>query len=118
MLTDAGSVTPYMRESLTGLDALLLEFNHDRQMLLNGPYPSFLKQRVAGPKGHLSNAQAAELLGSLDISRLQHLVLTHLSETNNTPEHALAAASEVLGAQPEWLVCAHQDAGLDWRHVN
>ncbi len=118
VLTDAGSVTPHMRESLSGLDALLLEFNHDRAMLMNGPYPSFLKQRVAGNKGHLSNAQAAELLGSLDISRLQHLVLTHLSETNNTPEHALAAASEVLGAQPDWLVCAHQDAGLDWRHVN
>lgn len=118
VLTDAGSVTPHMRESLSGLDALLLEFNHDRAMLMNGPYPSFLKQRVAGNKGHLSNAQAAELLGSLDISRLQHLVLTHLSETNNTPEHALAAASEVLGAQPDWLVCAHQDAGLGWRHVN
>ena len=117
VLTDAGSVTPYMREVLTGIDALLLEFNHDRAMLMNGPYPSFLKQRVAGNKGHLSNTQAAELLGSLDISRLQHLVLTHLSETNNTPEHALAAASEVLGAQPDWLVCAHQDAGLDWRHV-
>lgn len=118
VLTDAGSVTPYMREVLSGIDALLLEFNHDRAMLMNGPYPSFLKQRVAGNKGHLSNAQAAELLGSLDISRLQHLVLTHLSETNNTPEHALAAASDVLGAQPDWLVCAHQDAGLDWRHVN
>lgn len=118
VLTDAGSVTPYMREVLTGIDALLLEFNHDRAMLMNGPYPSFLKQRVAGSKGHLSNTQAAELLGSLDVSRLQHLVLTHLSETNNTPEHALAAASEVLGAQPDWLVCAHQDAGLDWRHVD
>ena len=118
VLTDAGSVTPHMRDSLSGLDALLLEFNHDRAMLMNGPYPAFLKARVAGNKGHLSNAQAAELLGSLDISNLQHLVLTHLSETNNTPEHALAAASEVLGAQPDWLVCAHQDAGLDWRHVN
>lgn len=118
VLTDAGSVTPYMREVLTGIDALLLEFNHDRAMLMNGPYPLFLKQRVAGSKGHLSNTQAAELLGSLDVSRLQHLVLTHLSETNNTPEHALAAASEVLGAQPDWLVCAHQDAGLDWRHVD
>ena len=117
VLTDAGSVTPHMREVLSGLDALLLEFNHDRDMLLRGPYPASLKTRVAGGRGHLSNAQAAELLTTIDCSRLQHLVLTHLSETNNTPEHALQAAAAALGAAPEWLVCAHQDAGLDWRDV-
>ncbi|MCK9194573.1 MAG: MBL fold metallo-hydrolase [Nevskia sp.] len=118
VLTDAGSVTPHMREVLSGLDALLLEFNHDQQMLLNGPYPRTLKTRVAGPKGHLSNAQAAELLAAIDCTRLQHLVLTHLSETNNTPEQALAAASAALGHAPDWLVCAHQDDGLDWRELN
>lgn len=118
VLTDAGSVTPHMREVLSGLDALLLEFNHDFEMLLNGPYPQSLKTRVAGGKGHLSNRQAADLLTKIDCSRLQHLVLTHLSETNNTPEHALRAAADALGAAPEWLVCAHQDAGLDWREVH
>lgn len=118
VLTDAGSVTPHMQDMLSGLEALLLEFNHDRHMLLNGPYPASLKARVAGGKGHLSNAQAAALLGAIDCSRLQHLVLTHLSETNNTPEHALEAASAALGAAPDWLVCAHQDAGLDWREVH
>lgn len=117
VLTDAGSVTPFMRQCLDGLDALLLEFNHDRERLLKGPYPAFLKDRVAGAKGHLSNAQAAELLAALDTTRLQHLVLTHLSETNNTPALALAAASAALGAQPDWLVCAEQDAGLGWRHL-
>ncbi|GAC1628762.1 MAG: MBL fold metallo-hydrolase [Nevskia sp.] len=118
VLTDAGSVTPHMLDVLSGLDALLLEFNHDRDLLLRGPYPQSLKTRVAGGKGHLSNAQAAELLTMIDCTRLQHLVLTHLSETNNTPEHALQAAAAALGAAPEWLVCAHQDAGLDWREVH
>ena len=118
VLTDAGSVTPHMREVLSGLDALLLEFNHDRDMLLRGPYPQSLKVRVAGSKGHLSNAQAADLLATIDCSRLQHLVLTHLSETNNTPEYALHAAATALGGAPDWLVCAHQDAGLDWRDLH
>lgn len=118
VLTDAGSVTPHMRAVLSGVDALLLEFNHDRELLMRGPYPPSLKTRVAGGKGHLSNAQAAELLGSIDCSRLQHLVLSHISETNNTPQHALAAAAAALGHVPDWLVCAQQDAGLDWREVH
>lgn len=117
VLTDAGSVTPHMRVKLDRCDALLLEFNHDRAMLLGGPYPESLKRRVASNVGHLSNAQAAALLAAIDRSRLQHLVLTHLSETNNTPAHALAAAAEVLDGTPDWLSCAHQDHGLDWRTV-
>lgn len=117
VLTDAGSVTPHMRSTLDRCDALLLEFNHDRAMLLQGPYPESLKRRVAGGLGHLSNAQAAELLAAIDCSRLQHLVLTHLSEINNTPEHALSAATAALGHAPAWLTCAHQDDGLDWRTV-
>jgi phosphoribosyl 1,2-cyclic phosphodiesterase len=117
VLTDAGAVTPHMRDMLDGLEALLLEFNHDRDMLMRGPYPPSLKQRVAGGRGHLSNGQAATLLEAIDRSRLQHLVLTHLSETNNTPSLALDAATAALGARPDWLVCAHQQAGLDWRIV-
>ncbi len=117
VLTDAGSVTSHMRRALSGCDALLLEFNHDVQMLMDGPYPAPLKRRVVGNRGHLSNVQAAELLGSLDCSRLQHLVLTHISETNNKPEYALRAAAEVLQHQPEWLVCAHQREGLGWREL-
>ncbi len=117
VLTDAGSVTPHMRATLDRCDALLLEFNHDRDMLLRGPYPESLKRRVASNLGHLSNAQAAELLRAIDCTRLQHLVLTHISETNNTPDHALTAAAGALGHAPAWLTCAHQDDGLDWRTV-
>lgn len=117
VLSDAGAVTPFMREQLSGCDALLLEFNHDVQMLADGPYSPSLKLRVGGNLGHLSNAQSAALLTQIDVSRLQHLVLTHLSEKNNTPELALHAAREALGAAPEWLVCAHQANGVQWRYV-
>lgn len=121
VLSDAGAATDGMREALSGCDALLLEFNHDVEMLINGPYKPPLKQRIASAVGHLSNVQSAALLASLDNSRLKHLVLTHLSEKNNTPELALAAARGALkekGSQsfsnPE-LVCANQDGGLAWR---
>ena len=114
VLSDAGAATEGMRAALSGCDALLLEFNHDPEMLANGPYKPPLKQRIASAVGHLSNAQAAELLGSLDNSRLKHLVLTHLSEKNNTPELALKAARSALSFPCE-LVCANQDGGLAWR---
>lgn len=117
VISDAGSVTPHMRSSLSGLDALLLEFNYDVDMLARGPYPPPLKARVGGPLGHLSNPQSAALLRDIDCSRLQHLVLTHLSEKNNTPELALQAAREGLGHAPDWLVCAHQSDGLSWRDI-
>lgn len=117
VLSDAGSVTPFMRQQLSGCDALLLEFNHDVQMLADGPYPPSLKARVGGHLGHLSNEQAAQLLTQVDVSRLQHLALTHISEKNNTPELALAAARGALGHAPDWLVCAHQAKGLEWRCV-
>jgi phosphoribosyl 1,2-cyclic phosphodiesterase len=117
VLSDAGSVTPHMRERLSGLDALMLEFNYDPQMLADGPYPPPLKARVGGNLGHLSNPQSAALLQQIDCTRLQHLVLTHLSEKNNTPALALAAAEQGLGAAPPWMVCAHQANGLAWREV-
>lgn len=117
VLTDAGSATPHMRRALDRCDALLMEFNHDLEMLMSGSYPPPLKRRVASDRGHLSNAQAAELLGSLDCTRLKHLVLTHISETNNTPEHALRAAAGALDCEQDWIVCAHQREGLGWREL-
>ena len=117
-LSDAGSVTPHMLDVLSGCDALLLEFNHDTQMLADGPYPPALQDRVGGALGHLSNAQAADLLRKMDRSRLRHLVLTHLSEKNNTPEHARRACIEALGEEPEWMVAAHQQDGLSWRTLS
>lgn len=117
ILSDAGHVTPHMRAVLDGCDALMLECNHDPAMLRDGPYPYMLKQRVGGDLGHLSNGQAAGLLQTLDVSRLQHLVLTHLSETNNTPELARGAVTAALGQDTDWIICAQQNHGLGWREV-
>lgn len=117
ILSDAGHVTPYMRAMLAECDGLMLECNHDPLMLQHGPYPPSLKYRVGGDRGHLSNQQAADLLTSVDLSRLQHLVLTHLSETNNTPEHALTAVSAMLAGSGRTAVCAEQRGGLDWREL-
>ncbi|HFD79831.1 MAG TPA: MBL fold metallo-hydrolase [Gammaproteobacteria bacterium] len=118
LLTDAGSVSAHMVDALQGLDALFLECNHDPAMLAAGPYPPVLKQRVAGRFGHLSNAQAAELLARIDSSALQHLVAGHLSEKNNHPELAQAALARVLGCAPTDIVVAGQDEGLDWKMLN
>lgn len=96
IVTDLGAVTPAIVEALRGLDALVLEMNHDVRMLLDGPYPWALKQRIRGGRGHLSNAQGAELLEGVLHPGLRHLVLAHLSEHNNTEAHALRAAEAVL----------------------
>lgn len=117
VLSDAGHLTEHMRRTLDACDALMLEFNHDPEMLANGPYAAALKRRVGGDYGHLSNRQAAALLQRIDCSRLQHLVLTHLSETNNTPQRALAAAHGANCCDPALIVCAEQEAGLGWRQL-
>ncbi len=114
LLTDAGSITPTISERLDGVDGLLLECNHDREMLRNGPYPPRLQARVGGDWGHLSNGQAAGLLQQLDRSRLQRLVLGHLSEKNNHPDLARRA---VLGACPGFesrLAVLAQDQPSGW----
>ncbi|HEU0277744.1 MAG TPA: MBL fold metallo-hydrolase [Rhodanobacteraceae bacterium] len=117
VLSDAGAVTPHMRDQLDGCDALMLEFNHDAHLLQEGPYPAALKRRVGGGQGHLSNAQAAALLTHTDCSHLQHLVAIHLSEKNNRPELAVQAAATALGCATDWMACATQAQGLDWREV-
>ncbi|MCB9681349.1 MAG: MBL fold metallo-hydrolase [Alphaproteobacteria bacterium] len=96
VITDLGHAPRNVAHQLSTLDVAVLEFNHDEAMLADGPYPPELKRRIRGRHGHLSNAQAAQLLTTCDLSRLRHLVLAHLSEENNTPEHALVAAEAAL----------------------
>jgi len=84
MLTDLGQITPHLVPAFGGLDALVLEFNHDPEMLAGSVYPPFLRERIAGPYGHLSNRQACAMLAHLDVSRLRTLVAAHLSEKTNT----------------------------------
>jgi phosphoribosyl 1,2-cyclic phosphodiesterase len=117
VLTDAGRMTPHIIECLDACDALLLECNHDAEMLATGPYSATLKQRVGGPLGHLSNAQAGSLLSQLDCSRLQHLVAAHLSDKNNRAELAQAVLARVLDCETDWIGVAGQEAGLDWRTI-
>lgn len=117
VLSDTGTVTPFIRQQLSGCDALLLECNHDIDMLAVGPYPESLKRRVGGAMGHLSNAQAAELLAGIDTGSLNHLVVAHLSEKNNKPELARDALAGVLNCEQEWIAVADQADGLDWREL-
>lgn len=117
VLSDTGASTPHIVAQLQRLDALLLEFNHDRQLLAQGPYPAMLRRRVGGDWGHLSNCQAVALLLQLDRSRLQHLVAGHISEQNNSAAHVRAALAAVLAAEAEGMELADQDAGLGWREL-
>ena len=91
IITDLGNYNDYTVESLKGMDALLLEANHDVNMLQVGPYPYYLKQRILGDRGHLSNERAGQLLCSLLHDKLQSVMLGHLSKENNLPELAYEA---------------------------
>ncbi|MDY6980870.1 MAG: MBL fold metallo-hydrolase [Pseudomonadota bacterium] len=117
LLTDTGCSTPHIHACLSDCDALILECNHDPQMLVEGPYPPSLKQRVGGDWGHLSNAQAAQILTDIDTGDLHYLVAAHLSDKNNTPALARDALAGVLGCKPTEIDVACQEQGTDWRDV-
>ena len=115
VLTDLGVSTAHVEASLSGCDALVLECNHDLDMLANGDYPYPLKQRIAGKLGHLDNSAAAELLARIDTSRLKHLIAAHLSQQNNRPELARAALAAALSCDLDWIGIADQKQGFGWR---
>ena len=104
---DLGAVPDVLRTAFLRLDLLLLESNHDEEMLRTGPYPAFLQARISGGSGHLSNRQSAALSRELAGEQLRELVLLHLSEVNNTPRHAVIAAEAGLrGARTKCPVTA------------
>ncbi|MBE9537701.1 MAG: MBL fold metallo-hydrolase [Proteobacteria bacterium] len=113
VLTDLGSITPHVVDSYRSCDALVLEFNHDRQLLQNGVYPHHLKRRVGGDWGHLNNMQAAALLDKIHHAALRHLVVAHVSENNNSRQHAEKALLSVLESLDD-VVWADQGEGFDW----
>jgi phosphoribosyl 1,2-cyclic phosphodiesterase len=115
VLTDLGMSTPCVEQSLSGCDALVLECNHDLDLLAGSDYPASLKQRIAGRFGHLHNEASAALLAALDTSRLQHILAAHLSKQNNTPVMARAALAAVLTCAPDWIGIADQAEGFAWR---
>jgi phosphoribosyl 1,2-cyclic phosphodiesterase len=117
VVTDLGHASSHVVASLQGCHALVLETNHDPDLLQASNYPSFLKQRVAGPWGHLANQAAAELLGRINHDQLHYVQAAHLSERNNTAELARASLSEVLGCSPNDIDVADPLAGSAWVNV-
>ena len=96
ILTDLGICTEIIEYHLKDCTAVLIESNHDIDMLDNGPYPFHLKKRIRSSKGHLSNLESADLLKKLVHDKLDHVILAHLSEINNSPEKAMLEAKKAL----------------------
>ena len=96
--TDTGKVSDAMLRHLNDIDGLVLEANHDRGMVINGPYPGCLKQRILSDHGHLSNEQAGQALCRIIGPHTSHVIMAHLSETNNEPGLALAEVRRLLTA--------------------
>ena len=94
--TDIGHLTADIVRAMSGCRRIVIESNYDPFLLENGPYPYPLKQRIAGPRGHLSNPECASLIPHLIAHGTERILLAHLSETNNTPETARAAATAEL----------------------
>lgn len=116
LLTDCGEPREDVARALADVNVLLIEANHDVELLRSGPYPQALKERVLGPGGHLSNDQMAVMLRRLVSPRLQAVVLLHLSDKNNRPELARGVAQETLRQldRPDIRVlCAEQDRSLE-----
>ena len=107
--TDTGKITHRIRSRLAPCNALILEFNHDPEMLKNGPYPLDLQQRIRSSHGHLANETSAEFLAEIANDNFKLAILAHLSETNNTPQLAHSAACTQLAAHENIkIVLAHQ----------
>jgi phosphoribosyl 1,2-cyclic phosphodiesterase len=117
VLTDLGTSTAHVEATLSGCDALVLEANHDLDLLWNGEYPKWLKERIGGPFGHLDNAASGRLLAALDRSKLKHVIAAHLSTQNNSAALARAALAAALGCAQEWVGVATQDEGFGWREL-
>jgi len=113
VLTDQGVVTRLIRERLKGLDAIIVEMNHDPEMLINGTYPWELKQRIKGRQGHLSNIEGASLVADVLHPGTRHVLLAHLSEQNNKPGLAMKAMRQVVDGHSAKLYLCAQDRPLD-----
>ena len=117
ILTDLGCITPHVVGQYHECHSLLLEFNHDLEMLMAGEYPPQLKRRVGGDWGHLNNNQAADLLRQLDCTeQLRHLVVAHISEKNNSRDRAERVLAQVMGSMAP-VVWAEQAEGFGWLDV-
>ena len=116
MLTDLGVSTAHVEASLSGCDALVLECNHDLEMLANSDYPYPLKQRISGRFGHLDNDAAAGILANIDTSHLRHIIAAHLSQEQHAGACALRAR---VRARMHAGMARHRLAGerIRWREL-
>ena len=96
----------YIFDALSGADTVLIESNHDEEMLRYGPYPVYLKRRILSDSGHLSNACCADLARKLALGGTRQIILGHLSRENNSPAIAMSAARESTAGLPVELYCA------------
>ncbi len=108
IVTDLGVATQLVRHHLKGCRLIILEANHDQRMLEEGPYPWHVKQRIQSRLGHLSNEASRDLLGEVSHSGLRHVILAHISETNNEPDRALSVVSEAVSHDRTQLSVAYQ----------
>jgi len=115
--TDLGIATSMVKDHLKGCVLLILEANHDEDMLINGPYPWPVKQRIKSRTGHLSNAASKALLNELQHDRLKHVMLAHLSETNNTPKKAVNEVRQALTRCTATIGVASQDESGSLFHI-
>ena len=117
VLTDLGHSTAHVLAHLGHCQALLLECNHDPELLAASGYPTFLKKRVGGPHGHLANGDAAAIARAVQHAGLHHVVAAHLSEQNNRPELVRAALAAALGHGALAIDVAHALLGTPWVDV-
>ena len=117
VVTDLGCSTHHVEQKLSHCHALVVECNHDLDLLMGGAYPIGLKRRISGRFGHLDNAAAAALVRNLERPHLRHLIAAHLSEQNNTPALAVRALATALDCEESWIGVASQRDGFGWRDV-
>lgn len=117
ILTDLGHATAHVLKHLQGCNALMLECNHDTDMLTQSAYPAFLKRRVGGPYGHLSNVAAAEIVGKVMHPGLKQVVAAHLSAQNNHATLVQVVLAGSLSCNPQDIVVATQGDGTNWLTV-
>ena len=117
ILTDLGHATPHVMAHLQNCHALLLESNHDTDLLDQSVYPLFLKRRVAGDYGHLSNTAAAAIANATNHGGLKHLVAAHLSAKNNRPDLVQKMLSNALGCKPGDSLVAGPTSGSPWLQI-
>jgi phosphoribosyl 1,2-cyclic phosphodiesterase len=113
ILTDLGHVFGDLGAVIRSLDAVLLESNYDPDMLAHGDYPDWLKERIEGPRGHISNLESAELLRTSASKRMKWACLGHLSHDNNTPDLALETHRQIVGSRsPVYVATRYEPSGV------